>query len=153
LLGLIAIKILAPAYYARQDIKTPVKIGICTLLVTQLLNVLFFFFTPLRHAGLALAISLGACLNASLLFHGLLRKQVYRPAAGWLAFASKLLAAVGTMALVLLLLRHGLGGWLTDGKARAVIKLTILVGSGAASYFAMLYLFGFRPRDFARRAA
>src|SRR5260221_6971824 len=64
LLGMILVKILAPGFYARQDIATPVKIGIATLVATQALNLVLV--GPLRHAGLALAIGLGACLNAGL---------------------------------------------------------------------------------------
>jgi putative peptidoglycan lipid II flippase len=65
LVGLILVKVLAPGFYARQNIRTPVKIGIITLLTTQLMNLAFIY--PLRHAGLALAIGLGACFNAGLL--------------------------------------------------------------------------------------
>ena len=80
LIGLVLVKILAPGFYARQDIRTPVKIGIVVLVGTQLMNLVF---VPIfAHAGLALAIGLGACLNALLLFVGLRRKGVYRPRAG-----------------------------------------------------------------------
>ncbi len=65
LLGLILVKVLAPGFYARQDIRTPVKIAILTLLATQAMNLMFIW--PLKHAGLALAIGLGACLNAAVL--------------------------------------------------------------------------------------
>src|SRR5882672_1568963 len=71
LVGMILVKILAPGFYARQDIVTPVKIGILTLVATQLMNLAFI--GPLKHAGLALAIGLGACLNAGLLYFFLRR--------------------------------------------------------------------------------
>ena len=77
LIGLLAVKILAPGFYARQDIRTPVKIAIGVLIVTQLLNLALV--PLLAHAGLALAIGLGACLNALALLIGLLRRGVYRP--------------------------------------------------------------------------
>ena len=82
LIGMILVKVLAPGFYARQDIKTPVKIGILTLVMTQVMNLAFIF--PLRHAGLALSIGLAACLNAALLFHTL-RKRKLLPAAARLA--------------------------------------------------------------------
>src|SRR3954471_15224273 len=77
LIGMILVKILAPGFYARQNIKTPVKIGILTLAATQVMNLAFI--VPLRHAGLALAIGLGACLNAALLFLFLRRDDSYVP--------------------------------------------------------------------------
>src|SRR5512145_2665874 len=97
LVGLIAVKILAPGFYARQNVVTPVKIGILTLAATQAMNLAFI--GPLRHAGLALAIGLGACLNAGLLYRGLRRSGAYTPAAGWPMFVLKVAVAVAVMAL------------------------------------------------------
>src|SRR5688572_9842357 len=88
LVGLILVKVLAPGFYARQNIKTPVKVAIVSLAATQLMNVALVWH--LRHAGLALAISLGACLNAGLLFWLLRRRAVYLPQPGWAGFALKL---------------------------------------------------------------
>jgi putative peptidoglycan lipid II flippase len=97
LLGLVAIKVLAPGFYANQDIKTPVRIAIVVLVLTQLLNlVLVPYF---QHAGLALAIGIGALINASWLLIGLIRRGSYQPLPGWgrfglqVVFASVLLAA------------------------------------------------------------
>lgn len=84
LIGLILVKVLAPGFYARQNIKTPVKIAVITLIATQLMNLLFIF--PFKHAGLALAIGLGACLNAGLLYYQLRKQNIYQPQAGWLVF-------------------------------------------------------------------
>ena len=72
---MILVKILAPGFYARQNVLTPVKIGIVTLVATQLMNLAFV--GPLRHAGLALAIGLGACLNAGLLLYRFEETQIY----------------------------------------------------------------------------
>ena len=92
LIGLLAVKILAPGFYAKQDIRTLVKIAIGVLIVTQLLNLVL---VPLMaHAGLALAIGLGACLNALALLVGLLRRGVYQPGPGWSVFALRLLPAL-----------------------------------------------------------
>jgi putative peptidoglycan lipid II flippase len=84
LVGLLSIKILAPGFYAKQDIRSPVKIAIVVLLFTQLLNLVLVPW--LAHAGLALAIGLGACLNAVALLIGLRRKGIYQPASGWVRF-------------------------------------------------------------------
>jgi putative peptidoglycan lipid II flippase len=101
LLGLILVKILAPGFYARQNIKTPVKIAVFTLVATQVMNLIFVFAIDLRHAGLALAIGLGACLNAGLLYYHLRKDNVYQPQVGWMVFLLKLAVALCVMGLVL----------------------------------------------------
>lgn len=151
LLGLILVKILAPGFYARQNIKTPVKIGVFTLLITQLMNILFVFVLDLRHAGLALAIGLGACVNASLLYHHLRKAGYFQPQAGWLAFLSKLLVALTVMGVVLFYAAGDTDAWLEFGLIKRLIYLSGLVVLGGISYFATLMLLGFRPRDYMRR--
>ena len=152
LIGLLAVKILAPGFYARQDIRTPVKIAIGVLIVTQLLNLALV--PLLAHAGLALAIGLGACLNALALLIGLLRRGVYRPAPGWTRFALRLLPALAGLA-GLLAYADGRIDWIAL-QAHAGLRAAWLGGVLAASgviYFGLLFLFGFRPRDFGRRSA
>ncbi|MCC9395935.1 polysaccharide biosynthesis C-terminal domain-containing protein, partial [Enterobacter hormaechei subsp. steigerwaltii] len=95
LIGLIMIKVLAPGFYARQNIKTPVKIAIFTLICTQLMNLAFI--GPLKHVGLSLAIGLGACINAGLLFYLLRRHGIYQPGKGWAAFLAKMLLSLAVM--------------------------------------------------------
>ena len=151
LVGLILVKVLAPGFYARQDIRTPVKIAVVTLIATQVLNLILIWH--LRHAGLALAISLGACLNASLLFWLLRRRAVYLPQPGWAAFALKLALAVYVMGSVLWIATGSTSEWLAAGALERVAKLTGVVVLGAATYFATLWLLGFRLKDFSQRAA
>jgi putative peptidoglycan lipid II flippase len=151
LIGLVMVKVLAPGFYARQDIKTPVKIALVTLGLTQVMN--FAFILPLKHAGLALAIGLGACLNAALLLRGLRRRDIYQPQAGWPLFLFKLAIAVYVMAAVLWIASGSDASWLTMGAAARVSHLTGLVLIGAATYFAALWLLGFRLGDFSKRAA
>ena len=144
LIGLLAVKILAPGFYARQDIRTPVKIAIGVLIVTQLLNLALV--PLLAHAGLALAIGLGACLNALALLIGLLRRGVYRPAPGWTRFALRLLPALAGLA-GLLAYADGRIDWIAL-QAHAGLRAAWLGGVLAASgviYFGLLFLFGFRP--------
>jgi putative peptidoglycan lipid II flippase len=151
LVGLILVKILAPGFYARQNIITPVKIGIFTLLATQAMNLAFI--GPLKHAGLALAIGLGACLNAGLLYRTLRQHRIYAPQPGWPVFLLKVGASVGFMAVVLFTTMGDSAWWLGAGwekKIPAVIGLVIL---GGAVYAGCLFAFGFRPRDFSRRGA
>jgi putative peptidoglycan lipid II flippase len=151
LIGLVTVKVLAPGFYARQDIRTPVKIAIATLALTQLMN--FAFIGPLQHAGLALAIGLGACINASLLLTGLRRRGIYRPRPGWPVFVMKLAIAVCAMGATVWFVAGPATGWLTLGVAERVTRLAGLVAAGASSYFAALWLLGFRLLDFSKRAA
>lgn len=151
LLGLLAIKILAPGFYARQDIRTPVRIAIVVLILTQLLNLIF---VPLyAHAGLALSIGLGASVNALLLLVLLLRRKLYVPRPGWLLFFARILPSLAILCAVLVLADHQLD-WIALGlhpAQRLAWLLAVIVGA-AISYFATLFICGFRPNDFTRRA-
>ena len=114
LLGLILVKILAPGFYARQNIKTPVRIAFVTVFVTQTLALILMW--RIGHAGLTLATSLGACVNAALLFWFLRRGGSYRPQPGWGLFLCKLLVALGVLAALLLRTERRAGG-LAGGRA------------------------------------
>lgn len=151
LLGLILVKVLAPGFYARQNIRTPVKIALLTLAVTQLLNLALIGW--LRHAGLALSIGLAACLNAALLYRGLRRHGIYSPQPGWGRFYLKLAVALAVMGASLWFASGDTADWLRWSLAERLIRLTLVVVVGAGSYFAALWLTGFRLRDFTRRAA
>jgi putative peptidoglycan lipid II flippase len=151
LVGLILVKVLAPGFYAQQNIKTPVKVAITSLVATQLMNLAFIWH--LRHAGLALAISLGAFVNAGLLFVLLTRAGVYRPQPGWRVFALKLGVAVYVMSAVLWLTSGSAAEWLSAKAVQRVTWLAGIVVAGAASYFATLWMLGFRLRDYSQRAA
>lgn len=156
LLGLILVKVLAPAFYSRQNIKTPVKIALFTLVVTQLMNVLFVFildFKEFKHAGLALAIGLGACVNASLLFYQLRKRSLYQPQAGWTLFMIKLVLAVFAMATALYFAAGADTLWFGYGLFEKMWRLLGLLLIGVAVYFAILWLMGIRIKDFIRRTA
>ncbi len=150
LAGIVLIKILAPGFYARQNIKTPVKIAIFTLCVTQFFNLLFVPF--LQHAGLALAIGLGACMNAGLLFYFIRKHGFYQPQPEWLVFFLKVVVALYLMGGTLWWLMGSEVSWLTMSPWLRAIKLGGLVGIGAAVYFASLWAMGFRLREFSKRA-
>ena len=99
LLGLIGVKVLAPGFYAQQDVRTPVKIALAVLVLTQALNVITVPW--LEHAGLALSISVAALVNALFLLLGLIRRKLFTPQSGWLSFASRVLIANLSLALFL----------------------------------------------------
>ncbi len=153
LLGLILVKVLAPGFYARQDIRTPVQIAVLTLVVTQLLNPLFIWTLKLGHAGLALAISVGACLNAGLLYYQLRRQQIFTPQPGWGPFLARLALALGLMVAVLAFAMGNDAAWLAGALATRIAKLAGLVVLGASVYLGALWLLGFRLKDFSRRAS
>ncbi|MDQ7746861.1 murein biosynthesis integral membrane protein MurJ [Hydrogenophaga pseudoflava] len=150
LLGLVAIKVLAPGFYARQDIRTPVKIAIVVLLLTQAMNLLFVPY--LAHAGLALAIGLGAMVNALWLLIGLVRRGAYRPAPGWARFLMQVLAASALLA-VFLMWSAGSVNWVAfEGGALLRVGLMAAIVVGAALlYFVALMLSGLKLRQFVRK--
>jgi putative peptidoglycan lipid II flippase len=150
LLGLILVKVLAPGFYARQNIRTPVKIALITLVATQLMNLAFIW--QLRHAGLALAISLGACLNAGLLYHKLRRHEIFRPQPGWVMFLGKVAVALGVMSAVLWWTMGEDAAWLSGTVWWRIGRLSMLVALGVATYFGSLWLLGFRLRDFSKKS-
>ena len=151
LIGMLLVKVLAPAFYARQDIRTPVKIGIFTLIATQIMNLLFIGW--LQHAGLALAIGLGSCINSAILFYLLRKRGIFQPEPGWLKFFAKIAVALLALGWVLW---FGMGTeehWLTTHGWARIGHLSWLVALGGLMYFAVLGVLGFRLRDFAKRGA
>ena len=149
LTALVLVKILAPGFYARQNLKTPVKIAFVTVLVTQALALLLMW--PLGHAGLTLATSLGACVNAGLLFTFLYRRGHFVPHAGWLGFVARLGVALAVLGAVLLAVAGPSSFWLAATVWAKVGRLALVVAAGGFAYFATLYALGFRFRDFDRR--
>jgi putative peptidoglycan lipid II flippase len=150
-LGVVAfmlIKVLAPGYFARQDTKTPVKIGLVAMAANMVMNLVFVYllhhYFTLGHAGLALATSLAAFLNAGLLFRGLRSRGVYRASSGWAGFAGMLLLSNAVMAGVLYLALGQFGDWFAmNFMARALVVLGIC-GVGFVAYAVTLLLCGFR---------
>ena len=149
LVGLIAIKVLAPGFYARQDIKTPVKIAVVVLVFTQAMNAVLV--PHLAHAGLALSIGLGALLNAGWLLLGLRRRGAYRPQPGWAPFGLQVVAASALLA-VYLLWAAGRVDWVhaVDVWGR-IVTLGLTVLGAVAVYFGVLLLAGVQLRQFVRK--
>jgi len=151
LLGIILVKTLAPAFYATQNVRTPVRIATGVIVVTQLLNLVF---VPLLGVtGLALSIGVGACLNALLLFLGLRKRGIYRAEPGWALFFLKLVIASCALGAV---------AWFSQNqfdwpalRATPFLRAGILfgiIGAAAVAYFALLFVLGFRFGHFKRRA-
>lgn len=149
LMGLIAVKVLAPGFFARQDTGTPAKIAVAVLVLTQGFNLVFVPWIGV--AGLALSIGLGALVNASWLFWGLKKLGSYRPEPGWLSFGLRVVLGCAAMGLLQWQLATRLD-WLALGTheiQRGLIMAASLAGS-AVVYFAVLLLVGMRPRALGR---
>lgn len=150
LVGIVAIKVLAPGYYASQDIKTPVRIAVVVLVITQLLNIAL---VPLfRHAGLSLSIGLGALINAIWLLIGLLRRGSYRPEPGWGVFALQVLAGSALLVIYLLWAANAFA-WIelrSESLKRIGLLAVLMVGAGVV-YLGAVWAAGLNPRQFLRR--
>lgn len=149
LIGFVLIKILAPGFYARQDIRTPVKIAIGVLIVTQLMNLMFVPW--IKHAGLALSIGVGACLNAGFLYWGLHKRGIYIAQSGWRMFFVRLAGALFLMAGVALS-TAGYFDWigLQSSPFQRIGALALVMAACGITYFGALLAMGFRFRDFKR---
>ena len=148
LAGIILVKVLAPGFYARQNIRTPVKVAIVTLVITQLLNLAFVPW--FQHAGLALAISLGACFNAAWLWFLMHRSGGFRPEPGWAAFLFKLAVALYLMGGALWYCMGSEASWFALAAGPRAVKLAWVMAAGMAAYFASLAMMGLRVHHFSR---
>ena len=150
LIGFSLVKILAPAYFAREDTRTPVRFGLIALVVNFVLSVgLAWWLTSIdyaaTHAGLALAISVAAILNAALLYRGLRRDGALTHGAGWIPLMLRLIGANAVMIGVLVWLSRPLSWWLQADLLTRSGWLGVSVTTAAAAYFVTLLLIGLRP--------
>lgn len=148
LLPFIFIKVLAPGYYARQDTKTPVKIGIIAMVTNMVLNIILMI--QFAHVGLAIATSLSAILNAALLFIGLRKLGVYMPVPGWGRFMIKLIVANASVLILLMLLTPIVSDWLSWPARQRFSVLFGLIISSAVIYFAVLTILGVKIKTLLR---
>jgi len=150
LIGIVAIKVLAPGFYASQDIRTPVRIAIMVLVITQLLNIVL---VPLfAHAGLTLAISLGALINALALLRGLKRRGRYKPGPGWGVFGFQVVAACALLSVFLMWAASQLQ-WVgpSVNELQRLLALALVLFGSAVIYFGALWGAGLKLREFVRR--
>lgn len=158
LLGFTMVKVLAPGYFARQDTATPVRVGLIALGSTMALNVLVVVPWALSggaapHAGLAAFTSLGAFINAGLLYRGLRRTGVLTLSAGWGRFLLRVAVAASVMAALLVAWSPPTSAWLAAGIWVRCLWLAAAVGGGALAYGGALLLLGLRPADLRLQSA
>jgi putative peptidoglycan lipid II flippase len=149
LLGLITVKILAPGFYARHDLRTPVRSAFLALLVAQTFAVALMF--QIGHAGLTLATSIGAIVNSLLLYRAMRRGDIYAPLPGWGPFLRRVLVALVVLGAVLWWAAGPDAFWTAASLWAKVGRLMLVIVSGALAYFGTLWLLGFRVADFNRR--
>nr|WP_028918516.1 murein biosynthesis integral membrane protein MurJ [Pseudoxanthomonas suwonensis] len=145
-------KVLAPAFFSRQDTRTPMRAAIWTVVANVVLTVAIV--TPLwragtegGHAGIALATALAGIVNAAILWHVLRKSGLYRPQPGWGVFALRMGAACMAMAAVVLAARAWIGDWTAiDGAVPRVVWLLVAIAAGAAAYGLVLLALGLRLR-------
>ena len=148
--GFMLSKVLAPAFFARQDTRTPMRAALITVAFNVLVTVAVV--TPLwlkgiagAHAGIALATALAGLLNAALLWRALRLQGLFQPAAGWAAFSLRLCAALLLMAITVLLLRDQIGSWAAHGELGRWTRSMLVIVAGASAYAVGLLLAGLRP--------
>jgi putative peptidoglycan lipid II flippase len=151
LLGFSMVKVLAPGYFARQDTKTPVKVGIIALSINMAFNVgvvvpAFLNGFPVPHVLLAVSTGLSAIINATLLYRGLRRDGVYRPSVAWRKLLPQVALASLAMAAFLWWISGDWADWTSWTAARRATWIGLSVAGGAAVYFGVLGLAGLRPR-------
>jgi putative peptidoglycan lipid II flippase len=149
LLGFSMVKVLAPGYFARQDPRTPVRVGIISLAVNIGFNVavvlpLALSGFPAPHVLLAFSTGMGAVVNSVMLFRGLRRAGVYHAAPGWKKLMLQVLIANLAMAAALWWLGGGIEAWLEYSAGERAWRLSACVVGGAAVYFAALRAGGLR---------
>lgn len=150
LVGIVAIKVLAPGYYASQDIKTPVRIAVVVLIVTQILNIAL---VPLfQQAGLSLSIGIGALINALWLLTGLMRRGSYRPQPGWGLFLLQVLAGSALLVIYLLWANQAFA-WieLRSESLKRVGLLALLMSGAVMLYLGAVWAAGLNLKQFLRR--
>ena len=146
--GLVALRPLAAAFFARKDAATPAKIAVCALILTQLCNGVFVFYLGFNHAGIALSIGIAATFNAAMLFWILRRRNWYSPPSEWRKFAAALIIAAVAMAILLWLANPAAAFWFSALLLQRIAALFGLIFGGAAIYFIVLRLAGVRLSDF-----
>ena len=152
ILGFILVKVLTPGYFSRQDTRTPVRIGIYSLVLNMMLNVVFVlglirggFYAP--HAGLALATTLSALFNAVLLYKGLVVEGVFRPRPGWAKLMAQVLMACMAMVISVYILQRTVGNWLQLSLFERVGSLLVCVSVGIGVYLGVCFILGLRIKN------
>ena len=153
LVGFSVVKILAPAYFARENTRTPVRIALIALSTNLVLSIAFAWYLTRNgvagpHAGLAAATSIAAILNAGLLYRGLKGERILMHSSGWSVLLGRVAVACVLMGLVLWPLQRPLDWWFAASFGGRVIWLAASIAAGAGAYFVTLLIVGMRVSQF-----
>jgi putative peptidoglycan lipid II flippase len=148
LFAFIMIKVFGPGYYARQDMRTPVKFGLIAIAVNLVFNLLLVM--PFGHAGLAMATAIAANANALMLWYGLRKTNVYKPSSGWFVFGLRILGATCGMSIFLFYMMSPLSDWMGWSLGLRFYHLFTIVLSGGGVYFLILFVLGLRKKHVAQ---
>ena len=141
LIAYIAIKVLVPGFTSRQDVRTPVRYGMYAMIASLGLNIVLVY--PLAHAGLALATSLGAFVNAVLLLRRLLKDNVFHPNVRWRIFMLRILLASIAMS-GFLYYKVDVALWSHWGVMDRLLNLIKWIAIGGGVYVGTLFILGFK---------
>jgi putative peptidoglycan lipid II flippase len=136
------VKVLAAGFYAKQEMKTPVRVGVIAMVANMLLNAALIW--PLHHAGIALSTSLAAMVNTGFLFYRLQARHFYQPRAGWRMFFTRLMAVNAVLGMWLWLKGGDIQVWLTQSTGWRIMHLSALLASSGVIYLTLLWLSGVR---------
>jgi putative peptidoglycan lipid II flippase len=150
-LGFSLVKVLVPGFYARHEMKVPVRYAVGSLVVGMAASLALFAVNrvkpfPAPHVVLAGSTSLTACLNAALLYRRLRRDKVFAPEPGWGTFVLQVGGALTVMVVLLVLFSGPLSLWLALDDLHRVARLTVVILGAIAAYFAVLFALGLRYR-------
>jgi len=156
LVGFSYVKVLAPAFFAREDTRTPVRIAVAALIVNTVISIVLAAWLTRAgyagpHVGLAVATSVAALLNAGLLYRRLRVEGILQPAPGWAAFGLRVALACVAMCAILVFMHEPLDWWLSAGPLDRALRLALQVGAGCGAYFGSLFALGLRPSGLGMR--
>jgi len=144
--GFMVVKVLASAFYSKQNIKMPVKIAAVAVVLNLILNIILIH--PMAHAGLALSTSIASLFNAACLAIFLFKHNIYQPKADWLWFLFRVGIAAALMAVFILWYSGSFEAWIHWPAAERVIHLILVIVISISMYFASLWLMGLRIKHF-----
>ena len=151
LIGFVLVKVLAPAFYARKDTKTPVRAGVVAMIVNGLCAATLTLAVPLGHVGLAAATSISGLVNAGLLYHYLVRDSGYSSGPDMGVFAVKTAAAAIVMGVILWFGVPEPQSWVAASVTGRLWQLVMWVPAGTVVYFVCLYVVGLNPHRLFQR--
>jgi putative peptidoglycan lipid II flippase len=145
LLAFIVVKILAPVFLSRGDTRTPVKVGVIAMVSNVFLNIIFAYY--FAHVGLAIATSISAVINASLLYYYLNKQSIYQFSNDLVKLFLKVLLASFIMVVFILNFSNDINFYLENGVWQRITSVAITIVASAVLYFACLRLLGIRMKQ------